>query len=380
MIAKSPHLTSYILPPVKTSPVQKILSTNRFNWESYYVSNGVPFCFVEGTRSVEREGVMSLSVASEIRDRFLELGVDLAEEEIQKRFQRLTVEFKVPEDEARRSVINYFLRENELERGQYYAGSSDNLVSIGDIKEEGQWVSLKVKVVQLWEASHESIRQTGLVGDGTGTIKFTMFEGHSDRRFEGDAAELEQTPDQIVLEEGRSYMIRSAVTGVWQGRYQLNFNRATTIEEIEEDIIVENPTAEFTGVIVDIQIGSGLIKRCPECNRALSKGSCNEHGRVEGVYDLRIKAVIDDGETTQDVIVNRELTEDLCGITLEEAKDMATEALDHGIVTDAIRRKILARYYTITGRKLDRYILADRIEPMKSSNDAVERLLSQVSE
>ena len=320
-----------------------------------------------------------MSVASDIRDRFLELGVNLAEEDIHKRFQRLTVEFKVPQDEARRSVINYFLKENELERGQYYAGSSENMVSVGDIVEEGQWVSLKVKVVQLWEASHESIHQTGLVGDRTGTIKFTMFDGHSDRRSEGATKEMEDTPDQIVLEEGRSYMIRNAVTGVWQGRYQLNFNRATTIETIEEDIIVEIPVAEFTGVIVDIQTGSGLIKRCPECNRALSKGSCNEHGRVEGVYDLRIKVVIDDGESTQDVIVNRELTEELCGITLEEAKDMVTEALDHGVVTDVIRRKILAKYYTIRGRTIDRYLLADSIKSKELSKDVVERLLSQVS-
>ncbi len=312
-------------------------------------------------------GVMDLSVAGDIRERFLKLGVDLDEEDINQRLRRLTLEFKVPEDEARRSVINYFLKENGLEREKYYAGASDDLIAIGDIKEEGRWVNLKAKVVQLWEASHESIRQTGLLGDGTGTIKFTMFESSSD-------------PEEMVLEEGRSYLIRGAVTGIWQGRYQLNFNRATTIEEIDEEIVVESPTQEFTGVIVEIQSGSGLIKRCPECNRALSKGSCNEHGRVEGVYDLRIKAVIDDGEKTQDVIINRELTEELCGITLEEARDMATEALDHGIVADVIRRKILARYYTITGRRFDRYLLAETIKPKKFSNDVLERLLSQVSQ
>jgi len=56
---------------------------------------------------------------------------------------------------------------------------------------------------------------------------------------------------------------------------------------------------------VDVQSGSGLIKRCPECNRALVKGACGEHGKVEGVYDLRIKAVLDDGEKVQDILMNR---------------------------------------------------------------------------
>ncbi|RZB28719.1 MAG: replication factor A1 [Candidatus Argoarchaeum ethanivorans] len=304
------------------------------------------------------------NTVQEIVNRFSQLGIELSEKEIEERLQKLTSEFKVPIGEAKRSVVNYFLKEHDIDRSQYYAGSTNDITAIQDINQEGRWVTLKVKVIQLWEANHESIVQVGLVGDETGIIKFTMFQGVT-------------IPEP--LEEGKSYLIKTAVTGVWQGKYQINMNKATSITEIEEDVEVGRQTAEFTGVIVDVQTGSGLIKRCPECNRALSKGVCTEHGKVEGVYDLRIKAVIDDGKTTQEAIINKELSEKLTNITLVEAKDMATEALDHNIVTDRIKSKIIGRYYTIVGTKIDRYLIVSEIKALpKITKEAVDELLSQL--
>ena len=34
------------------------------------------------------------------------------------------------------------------------------------------------------------------------------------------------------------------------------------------------------GVIVDIRPGSGIIKRCPECNRTIINNDCKTHGTV----------------------------------------------------------------------------------------------------
>lgn len=303
------------------------------------------------------------TAVQEIKNRFAQLGADLKEEEIQQRFERLTRQFKVPEEEAKRSIINYFLKEHNLDRSQYYTSLTDNTTTIQDIQQEGQWVTLNVKVAQLWQPNHESIIQTGLIGDETGIIKFTTFKGAS---------------TQPLLEEGKTYQIKNAVTGIWQGRYQVNLNRITEITEIDRDITIGSTTTEFTGVIVDVQSGSGLIRRCPECNKALTRGTCAEHGRVEGIYDLRIKAVIDDGEHTQDVIINRELTEQLTGITLEDAKNMATEALDHGVVRDAIKSKIIGRYYIITGTRLDRYLLAKHIQQAKLSREDIASLKDQI--
>ena len=161
----------------------------------------------------------------------------------------------------------------------------------------GQWATVRGKVVQLWENSHESIEQAGLLGDQTGVIKFTNWA----------SSEL---PD---MEEGKSYMLKNVVVNEWGGKAQIQLNRSSSIEELDEDIEVRTSTFTYFGAMVDIQTGSGLIKRCPECKRALVKGACAEHGKVKGEYDLRIKAVLDSGTSTQDALINRELTEELVG-------------------------------------------------------------------
>ncbi len=132
---------------------------------------------------------------------------------------------------------------------------------------------------------------------------------------------------------------------------------------------------EFSGAIVDVQSGSGLIKRCPQCNRALVKGACGEHGRVEGIYDLRVKAVLDDGEKVQDILLNRKVTENLVGITLDKAKEMATEALDQAVVLDAIKSKLVGRYFVVSGTKLDRFMLVESIkQDVKPIEEEIKRL------
>ena len=104
------------------------------------------------------------------------------------------------------------------------------------------------------------------------------------------------------------------------------------------------------------------------------KGVCSEHGKVEGTYDLRIKAVIDDGRRVQDVLINRETTERLVGLTLDEAKQMAMEALDHEVVRSVIESKLVGRYFSITGPRVDRYLLVETI------NESTPVTISDVDE
>ena len=118
--------------------------------------------------------------------------------------------------------------------------------------------------------------------------------------------------------------------------------------------------------MVDLQQGPGLIKRCPECNRSLPKGSCAEHGRVEGIHDLRIKGVIDDGVTSQDVILNRKLTEELTGITLAKAKEIAMESLDAGTVADEMGCKVIGHYFEVTGVQIDKNLIVETIKPFRA--------------
>lgn len=218
-------------------------------------------------------------------------------------------------------------------------------VEINNIKDSNKWISLRAKVVQLWDSEHDSIDQVGLVGDETGVIRFVKFMKSA----------------LPALEEGKSYSIENMTTGEYDDQFSVKMNRTTVIKELTEDIDTSAQVKEFMGAMVHIQDGSGLIRRCPECNAALMKGVCRKHGAVEGVHDLRIKMVLDDGEVSQEALLNRELTEEITGITLDGAKEMAIEALDPGIVQDQMKEILLGRYYTISGKVFDRHMLVDSI-------------------
>lgn len=356
--------------------------------------------------------------AESIRDRFLKLGIDVPIEDIESRLDELITKFKVPSNEAQRSVTNYFLKKYSIPKNEFYTRQAEpQLTKIMDISENGQWANLKARVVQLWENTHESISQVGLLGDETGIIKFTAWKnaelpeleqgesyffrsvvvGEYNGRFqvqlnkntsiekldeaigvgggdfipsareselrnisdlaggqwatvkgkvvqlwENSHESIEQAgligdPTGVIkftnwasselpdMEEGKSYMLNNVVVNEWGGKIQIQLNRSSSIEELDEDIKVGSLTSTYFGAMVDIQTGSGLIKRCPECKRALVKGACPEHGKVKGEYDLRIKAVLDSGTSTQDILINRELTEKLAGLSLDTAIAMAAD-------------------------------------------------------
>lgn len=307
---------------------------------------------------------MIKETAKQIEDRFSEMGFNIPNSEIESRLEKLLNEFKVPAEEARRSVVNYFLKEYNIPRGDFYTSQGETpTVTVKDINADGRWINIKAKVAQLWDNNHESIGQVGLIGDESGTIKFTKWA----------------SADLPSLEEGKSYVFKNVVTNSYQERFQINLNKSSQIEEIEEDIEIGSEEIEFIGAMVDIQAGSGLIKRCPQCNRALIKGVCGEHGKVEGTYDLRIKAVLDNGHKVQDTLLNREVSERLTNITLEEAVHMATEALEQSVVVDKIKEQLVGKYYTVTGPRLDRYILIETISSMPPlERSQIEALLSSM--
>ncbi len=407
-----------------------------------------------------------------IRERILKLGIDVPLEEIESRLDELITKFKVPSNEAQRSVTNYFLKKYSIPKNEFYTRQAEpQLTKIVDLSENGKWANLKAKVIQLWENTHDSISQVGLLGDETGIIKFTGWKnaelpeleqgesyllnsvviGEYNGRFQvqlnknssveklaedievgtgdftptlreselrnivdlvrgqwvtikGKVVQLWENSHETIeqagligdttgvikftnwasadlpdMEEGKSYMLKNVVVNEYGGKVQIQLNRSSSIEELDEDIEVGTSTFTYSGAMVDIQTGSGLIKRCPECKRALLKGACAEHGKVKGEYDLRIKAVLDSGTTTQDILINRELTEELVGLSLESAIAMAADALDPGVVLDKLKHELVGRYYTASGHKLDRYILTDSITPITSLDSGLlEEVLTEL--
>jgi len=299
--------------------------------------------------------------AAEIAEQFSE-HIDVSTDQIEDQLQQLVTEYKVPVAEAKRSVTNSYLDEADIDREELGRGGND-AVLVDEIDQDEQWVDITVKVVDLWEPRSDSISQVGLVGDESGRIKFVAFE----------TSELDE------LDEGASYKLSNVVTDEYQGDYSIKLNRTTTITKLDEEVEVGDSSTTVEGALVDVQSGSGLIKRCPEegCTRVLQNGRCSEHGEVDGEFDLRIKAVIDDGHEVHDVIFNREATEELTGIELETAKQQAMDALDTTVVADGIREDIVGRYFRVSGPTLGRYVLANEFEQLSSPTDT-EATLTKV--
>jgi replication factor A1 len=298
--------------------------------------------------------------ATEIQEQFSD-HLDVTVDDVASRLDSLVNEYKVPMEEARRSVVSHYLDEAGLERDEIRSGGGTEDAQLADIDTDEEWLNVTAKVVDLWEPRSDAVGQVGLLGDESGTIKFTKWA----------------KSDLPELEEDKVYSLGNVVTDEYQGNYSVKLNRTTTVEELDVEMEVGDDSEEVEGALVDIQSGSGLIKRCPheDCTRVLQNGRCSEHGEVEGEFDLRIKGVLDDGEEVHEVIFDRETTEALTGITLEEAKDRAMDALDTTVVVEEMREGTLGRYYAVTGPTLGRYVLVNEFERLDAAPDAEAALV-----
>ena len=274
-----------------------------------------------------------------ILDKLEANGIKPPRTEVESRFKLMVVDFGVPEDEASRSIVNYFMKEAGIK--PTFVGGVTPTMTVAGIKEAGKWLDLEAKVVELWDPTSDTINQVGLIGDETGVIKFVSWA----------KAKLP------AIEEGKSYLFKNIIADEFNERMSVKFNKTTEIVPLDRDIQAGNVEVTFHGAIVAIQDGSGYIKRCPECKRALKKGVCEKHGKVTGTDDMRVKAVIDDGHRAQEIILNREMTEKVTGVTLEQAQAIIAETLEYSTITGMIEFVLLGRYFTVTGNEVDRYLL-----------------------
>ncbi len=198
-----------------------------------------------------------------------------------------------------------------------------------DLKPGLSNVEVRVKLLTMEErdvnVGDESKKvYTGLMGDKTGKIRYTSWSNFDVK--EGDVVE-----------------IKGAYTKSWRGTPQLVFDENAKVGKLDEVMPVEMVGKEkisiykiveagggvdlnIEGVIIEVQAGSGLIYRCPKCRRAIRDGVCVIDGEVEGIPDLRIKAVVDDGTGAVNAIFDRNTTEKLTGKTLGGYEKMAVQS------------------------------------------------------
>ena len=154
-----------------------------------------------------------------------ENGAEVSFEEIEIKLKELADVYKVPIAEAQRSTIHSFLKKYNISKAKVFTGKGfAETKKIADIllmsHQPDSWVNLKGRVVQLWENAHESIAQVGLLSDETGVVKFTLWSNAG-----MEPMELNQT-----------YDFKNVVVKTWNGKVNIDVNKAASIVLSEEKI------------------------------------------------------------------------------------------------------------------------------------------------
>ena len=167
---------------------------------------------------------------------------------------------------------------------------------------------------------------SGIIGDETSKAQFTSWH-------------------DFKIKKGDYIQITGGYVKSWKGIPQLTFDENAIVKKLDKKkisvdniginkmpihILVEKKGAldvEVEGTVIEIKPGSGYITRCPECNRTLINNECGIHGKVDGKPDLRIKFIVDDGTGAVSGILNKELTEKVLSLKIDECKNMEEESL-----------------------------------------------------
>lgn len=221
-------------------------------------------------------------------------------------------------------------------------------VKLKDVKTGAGNIIVKGKVLSIDEREIETSKgpktiYDGMIADETKRVRFTCWK-------------------DFGLEADKSYTISGAYVKEWRGIPQINFDdRADITEEkdlgfdvqktprlLAEELMETGASdVEVAGTIIEIRDGSGLIFRCPSCNRALINNNCSVHGQQEGVPDLRTKVVLDDGTGALFAILNTEITESILGMNVKECETTFCE--DEARIVDHLSEKLLGKEYVMKG-------------------------------
>jgi len=187
---------------------------------------------------------------------------------------------------------------------------------------------------------------SGVLADETGKAQFTSWH-------------------DFKLKEGDVLRITGGYVKSWKGIPQLTFDERAEVKKLDKSKIPKKDLeltklpifkliekrggidVQVEGTIIEVRPGSGVIMRCPECNRAIQNGECSIHGQVNEKPDLRLKLVIDDGTGSISTVLNRKITEKIIGKTLDEC-----EKIDENTFIDELNNTLFTRKIIVQGNAL----------------------------
>jgi replication factor A1 len=265
----------------------------------------------------------------------------------------------------------------------YDVGGDRDLI---DLSPGDRGRNVEVRVVDVEERTidgrdGETEILSGVLADETARLPFTDWDPHD------------------AVSEGASLRIEDAYVREFRGVPSVNVSEFSTVRYLDREVGAADATrltvreAVETGGAFDVEIeadvvgvrdGSGLIQRCPECGRVVQKGQCRTHGEVDAEDDLRVKAILDDGTGALTAILDTDLTAEIYGGGIEEAREAAKEAMDQEVVADAIRETIVGRETRVRGNlSIDDYganLNAESFELVAADPEArAEAFLAEVA-
>lgn len=280
------------------------------------------------------------------------LGVD--KETLSRELTLLIVEFKVPAEEARRSIIKKHSKEEPkddiaIATGRSAEGAGQGAQAVKLLKDLRNGDTGVIVIANVLEPQHREITTSkgkmtvinGMLEDATAKVHFTSWI------------------DLPEIFKAGTIVAKNVYVNSFHGMPSVNINERTTVEpfggqipgyEMRRCSLAELSAGdgaydiEAEGDVVSIRPGSGLIERCPECSRVMQKGQCRAHGKVEGIWDMRIKAIIDDGTGSMICVFDRMLTKALIGIDMEELlRTGSPEAADERLRASLIGMPFIVR-------------------------------------
>jgi len=114
--------------------------------------------------------------------------------------------------------IDAVIAEINVDYNASRAGSRSQLKvrTICEITESNQWIDIEAKIVQLWESRHSRVAQIGLIGDGTGVMKFQVWESAFPH----------------TLQKGVTYRFENVVVGEHANKLYIKVNSRSIIREV----------------------------------------------------------------------------------------------------------------------------------------------------
>ena len=273
----------------------------------------------------------------------------------------------------------------------------------------------------LEELEESSVLQIGQLRDGSTDVSitvqltswnsrsFTGQDGVEKTVWGGDAVDPTGTCrltawSELPIDDGSlplALKLSNVRVRSWQGTPDLTVDRTDQVEVLDEipweaiDASSHSVEVDFsellnggsrsgvtsTATVISVQSGSGIIHRCPECKKAMRDGACRDHGPQEGIEDLRLRIILDDGLTNGALILGRESAESFLNQSMSDVQSATKDDGGEAFLAD-LRSKMLGRKHTFTGRAMidaqGALLMADKFELTEvdlaeSANEVRER-------